>query len=292
MPRRAGKEFAFSDHALAIGTGRDWPRKVEFEMPHPTPRNSYRIRLPRTEPHALDQDEAYFILDNGSGEQAIRFHDYAAQYRHKGLYEQLFYDRLKCASPSKVCDLLRKVLQQNLVEMSEMRVLDVGAGNGMVGERLFELGVARIIGVDIVAEARDACERDRPGIYDAYYVADLCNLDAGTAEDLAAWRVDAMTTVAALGFGDIPPAAFAGAFNFIQADGWVAFNIKDTFLEGEDRSGFSRLVKDMLMSDTIRVHHLERYRHRLSIDGKALHYYAVVAKKEADIPTDWIPAYD
>jgi hypothetical protein len=33
----------------------------------------------------------------------------------------------------------------------------------------------------------------------------------------------------------------------------------------------------------LEVHHLERYRHRISIDGRPLFYYALVDKKESDI---------
>jgi len=33
----------------------------------------------------------------------------------------------------------------------------------------------------------------------------------------------------------------------------------------------------------LEVHHLERYKHRISIDGRPLFYYVVVGKKEFDI---------
>ena len=52
-----------------------------------------------------------------------------------------------------------------------------------------------------------------------------------------------MTTVAALGFGDIPPAAFVGAFNLIETPGLLAFTIKDDFLGDDDPSGFSGLIQ-------------------------------------------------
>jgi hypothetical protein len=32
------------------------------------------------------------------------------------------------------------------------------------------------------------------------------------------------------------------------------------------------------------IYHLERYRHRLSIEGEPLYYYAIGARKKADIP--------
>lgn len=89
--------------------------------------------------------------------------------------------------------------------------------------------------------------------------------------------------MAALGFGDIPVAAFVNAFNLVRNGGWVAFNIKETFLQESDVSDFSRLVKKLLLTDTLEVHHLERYRHRISIDGSPLYYYVLIGKKEAPI---------
>jgi predicted TPR repeat methyltransferase len=152
----------------------------------------------------------------------------------------------------------------------------------MIGELL---QVARVIGIDISPEAYEACERDRPGVYDAYYVSDLCNLEATIEKELRDWQIDCLTCVAALGFGDIPTKAFATAFNLIKIGGWVAFNIKETFMQESDNSGFSRLTKYLLTSETLEVHHLERYRHRISIDGQPLFYYTLVGKKDYDIPS-------
>jgi SAM-dependent methyltransferase len=244
----------------------------------------YSIRFPVTEPHWLGQDEAFFHLVEDGREVKVRFHDYGGLYRRPGLYEQVFYQRLKCTSPKRMGDILAKVLRDNSVEMTESRVLDLGAGNGMFGEQLQSAGVARVIGIDISEEARVACERDRPGVYDAYYVRDLCELDAQTRDELSAWQIDCLSCVAALGFGDIPTRAFATAFDLVAPNGWVAFNIKKTFLLETDTSGFSHLVKSLLMSNVMQVHHLERYRHRLSIDGRPLFYYALVGRKLRDIP--------
>ncbi|CAK8721275.1 hypothetical protein GCAAIG_10890 [Candidatus Electronema halotolerans] len=90
--------------------------------------------------------------------------------------------------------------------------------------------------------------------------------------------------MAALGFGDIPAKAFANAFNLVAQSGWIAFNIKDTFLLESDKSGLSSLIKALLTRDTLELHHLERYRHRISIDGRSLFYYTVVGRKKTDIP--------
>lgn len=244
----------------------------------------HNIKFPVTEPHQLTQDESFFYFIENEQETQLRFHDYGELYKRPGLYEQLFYERLKCSSPKKVREILSRVLQYNHIEMTELRVLDLGAGNGMFGEQLQSVGVARVIGVDISEEAHIACERDRPGIYDSYYVCDFCNLDAVTQQKLSEWQIDCLSCVAALGFSDIPARAFANAFNLVVPSGWIAFNIKESFLLESDTSKFSLLIKSLLLSDSLEVHHLERYRHRLSIDGRSLFYYAVVGKKGFNIP--------
>jgi hypothetical protein len=248
-------------------------------------RQPYNIRFPASIAHQLGQDEAYFYLKEDDQEYKFRLHDYAELYKRPGLYEQLFYDRLKCSSPQKAKNILAQVLANNRLEMTELRLLDLGAGNGIVGE-LFD--ASRTIGIDITEEAHLACERDRPAAYDAYYVTNLCDSNPSIVEELLNWQLDCLTCIAALGFGDIPTKAFASAFNLIQSGGWIVFNIKETFLQESDVSGFSRLVKYLLTTDTLEVHHLERYQHRISIDGRSLFYYMIVGKKEQNIPIEVI----
>ncbi len=93
-----------------------------------------------------------------------------------------------------------------------------------------------------------------------------------------------MTLVAALGFGDIPPHAFAEAFNLIGESGWLAFNIKDEFCSENDQTGFSKLIQDMMESGILDMKSKKHYVHRLCQDGTPLEYYAIVGKKQDDIP--------
>lgn len=239
----------------------------------------YRVEFPPPTPDDLDQDEAYFHLTHDGTRTKIRFHDYAAIYRRRGLYEQLFYDRLKCQSPSKVAGVLSQSVRKIQEQPSELRILDLGAGNGMAAEALAAVGVSRLVGIDIVEEARDAAHRDRPGIYDHYYVADLSEADGELEADLRAWSFNCLVCVAALGFGDIPPSAVASALDLIERDGWIAFNIQESFLENGDASGFSGFVRELIFSGYLDLFHLERYRHRLSIDGRPLTYFAIVGRK-------------
>lgn len=248
----------------------------------------HRIQFPKRESSALNQDEAYFYLQGSGGQRKIRFHDYDEIYQVQGLYEQVFYDRLKCTSPSKVTSILESSVNQSSDNFSELRVLDLGAGNGMMGEELKKHGVSRLIGVDIIPEAYEATVRDRPGLYDAYYVEDFTQLNEEKKEDLASWQCDCMVTVAALGFGDIPTQAFIEAFNIIKAEGWIAFNIKESFFDNTDDSGFSKMIRELIFSEYLDIYHIERYRHRLSIEGEPLYYYAIAGRKNADVPTEFL----
>lgn len=241
----------------------------------------HNISLPNTVPGQLDQDQAYFLLKEDELTHRLRFHDYDQIYRRAGLYEQLFYQRLQCVSPRKAEQVLRKVLADNQQSLGGLRVLDLGAGNGMVGELL---DAARIVGVDILEEAREACERDRPHAYDAYFVLDMDRLSPQQEAELKRWRFNCLTCIAALGFGDIPARAFRRAYGLVEPQGWLVFNIKETFLRSTDTSGFSTLIKTLMTGDIIEVHHLERYQHRVSIDGHPLFYYMMVARKVAELP--------
>lgn len=250
----------------------------------------HRIKFDRKEERDLAQDEAYFYVVEDGDERRIRFHDYDEIYKRNGLYEQLFYERLQCSSPTKVAEILKRTLDAGEQSTLELRVLDLGAGNGMMGEALRAHGVSRMVGADIIEEAREAAHRDRPGAYDEYYVADFTALDAGMKAELESWSFNCLTLVAALGFADIPVEAFREAINFVQDDGWIAFNIKETFLDDSDRSGFSRFIRELIFSEYLDLHHLERYRHRLSMEGEPLFYFALVARKTANIPEDFMAA--
>ena len=250
----------------------------------------YRVEFPPPPAEELDQDEAFFTLVEDGVERPLRFHDYGDIYARPGLYEQLFYDRLKCQSPQKVAEVLRASVAKEGSSLPGLRVLDLGAGNGMAGEALAEHGVARLVGMDIIEEASTAAARDRPWLYDQYYVSDLTALSPEERSDLLAWNFNCLVTVAALGFADIPPAAFRQALNLLEPGAWVAFNIKETFLDHEETSGFSRMIRRLILSKHFGLVHLERYRHRFSIDGDPLFYFAIVARKVSDeIPEDLLP---
>jgi len=244
----------------------------------------FTLRLPRTE-KTIDQDQEWFEVEYDGHHRRMRMHDYASLYRVPGLYEAVVYDRLKCASPPRIVNLLMSVLADWPTDADDLRVLDFGAGNGIVATELRRAGVREIVGLDLISEAEMAARRDHPRAYRDYVVADLTELDEGERRRLRAERLNCLVVVAALGFGDIPPDAFATAMNLIRPEGWLGITIKETFLSPDDDSGFSRLLRAMINDRIIDVQAHQRYCHRMSLDGRKLFYYAIVARKLRDVPS-------
>jgi SAM-dependent methyltransferase len=251
-------------------------------------RQGFELTLPtRPAGGELDQDEEYCEVEIDGERRRIRFHDYAAVYDVPGLYEHLFSELLECRSPDVVCDLLCDALAGASVDPGTLAALDFGAGNGMVGELLDDCGFGSIVGVDLLPEARSAALRDRPGVYDDYFAADLTALTADERAALEAHRFDALVCVAALGFGDVPPRAFAEAFNLVSSPGWLAFNLRERFLEDEDAGGFGAFIARMFDEGVLEERARTTYTHRISVAGEPLTYVAVVARKLRDVPLEW-----
>lgn len=254
----------------------------------PAPTSSptaFAIAFPERDEGGIDQDDERFAFTLDGARHVLRVHDYDRIFSIPGLYEALVYDRLECRSPQRVAALLAAVLDDAEVDPADQRVLDLGAGNGIVGAALRQLGVGTVVGLDLLPEARDAARRDHPGVYADYVVADLTDLGDEDRRRLEDAKLDALVTVAALGFGDIPPAAFAAAFDLVADGGWVAMTIKEDFLdERADQSGFSRLLRALIDEGILEVRATQRYRHRLSLAGEPIHYLAVAGRRTAAIP--------
>lgn len=244
----------------------------------------FTLRLPQ-DTADLAQDEEWVLVESGGRTAKIRIHEYAKVYRIPGLYEALVQDALKCRSPERVTQLLRIVLHDADEDPGGLCALDLGAGNGLVGERLREMGIGQIVGLDLLPEAKRAAQRDRPTVYDDYYVADLCALHYEQDRALAGYPFNALVVVGALGFSEIQPEAFARALGYLRTGGWLAISIKEDFLGGGDVTGFAHLIHRLVDSGTLEAVAYQNYRHRISIAGEDLFYVALVARKRRELST-------
>src|SRR3978361_249749 len=132
----------------------------EPAVPEAATEADFEVELP--EVGQLGQDEEWCEILVGGERRRIRFHDYHKIYDIPGFYERLFYEKHECQSPRVIRRLLARALTELGTEPGELRVLDVGAGNGIVGEELRELGVGAVYGIDILKAAAAAAPPDRP----------------------------------------------------------------------------------------------------------------------------------
>jgi predicted TPR repeat methyltransferase len=210
-------------------------------------------------------------------------------YSVPGLYERLFHQELACDAPAVVCSLLRDTLNSLHRPADRLRVLDLGAGNGMVGEQLAALGVTDLVGVDMLPEAAEAAERDRPGLYRQYLVADFADPEAVAVRRLRSGvPFDCLTAVGSLGFHDLPPQALVAALSCLRSSGVLAFSIKEEFISSSDVTGYGSLLWRCFAEGALVPVAWRRYRHRLAVSGGPLHYVAFVALKNRVVAEEWL----
>ena len=242
-----------------------------------------RVRLPSLASAPSQDEEWCEVFEEGAWKQ-IRFHDYASIYARPGLYEHLFYRLLGCNSPVRVATMLAEVRRETVPSGRHLRVLDLGAGNGMMGAELRRIGAKEVVALDILPAARAAASRDRPDVYDDYLVVDLCQPDARTCARIEGLAPNCLVSVAAMGFGDLPARAFYNALRFLPKGSLLAFTIKSDFLHSRYPYGYAELIRRMLAGNVIDLEAMRRYRHRRSLTGTPLYYTAIVATKLSDVP--------
>ena len=153
----------------------------------------------------------------------LRVQDYERIYAVPGLYEEVVQRRLGCRTPDRMAALLAAAAAQLGREPASVRILDVGAGNGVSGEALAARGMRPVVGLDILPAARDAALRDRPGVYDAYLAADLCALTPAEEQLIRDAAPNTLACVGSVGGGHLPAEAVAAALELLPPDALVAY---------------------------------------------------------------------
>lgn len=248
----------------------------------------FHLRFPTLA--GLSQDEEFCEVEFNGEWRRLRFHDYGPIYAVQGLYETIFCRLLRCTSPQVVPQQLARFVEARGASMADLRVFDIGAGNGLGGETLQYLGTRYIVGNDIYPEAKEAVTRDRSWVYEDFHIFDLTNPPQEIFEALKQAQFNALTAIGALGFGDIPPKAFQTAYNLVADGGWIAFNIHERFLTDPNVGGFAGLIRDSIQQQVLEMESYHRYQHRLSITGEPLYYICAIGRKRAAITDAMIDA--
>ncbi len=238
----------------------------------------YVVELDRR-PGVPQGDERFVVRHPDGTEQRIRVKDYALIYPVPGLYEEVVQDRLECASPRLIVERLADAVRAAEQDPGGVRVLDVGAGNGVIGEGLRDAGFRVPVGSDALVEAREAAERDRPGLY-AEYVIDDGTPDA--FEDLAGavrrHELNALTCASALGPGHIPIERLSAIWGLLPGGSLIALTASTALVAdwGGPQVALNAVSDDD--APTALLHH-ETFRHRLLMDGGSVDYDVIVGRK-------------
>ena len=264
--------------------------ELETQATGPSSRRSAppRVELPPAADGQLDQGEPWCWVNVGGIRRRLGLRDRGAIFEVPGLYEELAVQRLRWRLPKYVVRQLSDAMALAGEEPKDHRAIDIRAGNGMVGEALRRAGVGHVVGVDFLPEARAAALRDRPGAYDDYLVADLTALDGRSRQRMDDVHASVLTMIAPLGIDEMPVRAFAAAWNAAERRAWIALNLRDSARRIDDRSGFSALLRRMQEGGLLETHSVMRYPHRLSTRSATVSCYALVGRKDGDLPERWL----
>jgi hypothetical protein len=224
-------------------------------------------------------DELIEVRYDDGQVQQLRLHDYDQLYALPGVYEQIVQERLGCRSPAELASMLAEAVDGLGWERGGMRVLDIAAGNGVSGEALAAVGLRPVLGTDIVASAREAALRDRPGLYDEYLTLDLLALTDAQRSAVVGLQANALCCVAPVGDrpSQLPTAALVAAVRLLTADALVVY-MHDPNVGGVDP--VTQQLWNAALGGTAQITAQElqrrRYLHRHTVNGKPFEMDGVV----------------
>ena len=219
-------------------------------------------------------DGEYIAL---SEHETVHLHEYTRIYAVPGLYEHVVQDLLQCRSPQVAAEGYLRVVERLGLEPGSMTVLDVGAGTGAVGELLRRDGVARVVGVDSLPDARVASLRDRPGVYADYVVGNFSH-DGALREELLPYGLGGLVSAGAFGGTHATPQALRNALAALPSGAPVAFTIDERWMDESDPDGFGATVEQLVADGDLAVLERTRFQHRVTTTGEPIFYQLITGE--------------
>ena len=217
-------------------------------------------------------DEAQDVVrwSDGSAPRTTGLHDYGALYAVPGLYEAVYVEHLGGGSPALLTAALSEVLPPDA--RPARRVLDAGAGTGLVGEHLVAAGFAPVWAVDLEPASPIAVLRDRPACHRGARALDLLALDADDRAWLAEVAPDVVTVSGAVGFGHLPAAAFAVLLDLLPVGGLLAVTVAPELADAPELAEHAAV----LLGPDVRVRARREGVHRRTGSGALLPVHVLV----------------
>ncbi len=238
---------------------------------------NYEVELPDAK--SLTQGEEFFFFRQEGEEKKMKLHDYEDIYQVPFLYEKVLYDLLKCNTPNAISDLLEQAIEKSNQKPEDMKVLELGAGSGIFGEHLKNMGFGYVAGLDIYEVAKEAAYRDRPDLYDHYYVDDLTDLKPASIKDIEEKKYDVVAVASATGWGNhIPTKGFENAFQLLPEDGLFVYHVKrdDQDPECVDLCNW---IDEKIEKGHLEVKAEDKCFHRYSLENEPIYYDVIIGQK-------------
>lgn len=241
--------------------------------------NSYEYSIRFPDLSDLPQGDEFFFLKANGKEKKLKLHDYEEIYKYPMLYEKVLYELLKCNTPHAICNLFSDALTKSSVNPNDLNVLEIGAGSGIFGEYLKNMGINSLAGLDIYEVAKEAAMRDRPGLYRDYYIADLTKLPKEICTEIKDKQYNCVAVASATGWGNhIPVIGFEAAFNLLVEGGWFVYHVKRDE-EDPDCLELCEWIDKLIAKNELQLKEKESCFHRYSIDNKPIYYDVIIGTK-------------
>jgi hypothetical protein len=238
----------------------------------------FSVELNQT--RGIDQTEERLVVSFPDGARdEMRLHEYDRVYAVPGLYEEVVQRRLQCRSPVELATALVEQVRAHGEDPADLRVLDFGAGNGVVGEELRGRGVGGpLVGIDAAAGAPLAAERDRPGLYAEYVVGDLASSDVPALVER--YGLNCLSGAGALGLGHVSAVSFAQAWASFPPGAWLAVTVSEDLVDEQAGDLGAYLAELRAGRHRTEVLELRRFQHRVRMSGEPIYYYVIVGRRD------------
>lgn len=133
-------------------------------------------------------------------------------------YEQDMIGDTEYSSPKKTAETLLKYVPKSA------RILDAGAGTGMVGQVLYQQGYRNLVAIDISPEMLNKARQKN--VY-----TDLFQQVLGESLDFSSNFFDAITSVGVFTYNHAPSNAFDELIRITKPEGYIIFTMRPDFYE-------------------------------------------------------------
>ncbi|NEP29618.1 class I SAM-dependent methyltransferase [Moorena sp. SIO3I6] len=136
-------------------------------------------------------------------------------------YDQDLVNECNYVAPQKVVEVLSPLVSE------DARILDAGAGTGLVGEILYQNGYSNLEGMDISSEMLEQARKKN--VYTALYQKVM-----GEPLDFPSDSFDAIISVGVFTYGHAPSSSFDELLRITKPGGYIIFTLRLDFYQNSD----------------------------------------------------------